>query len=114
MYTKKKQGGAKKGVDAFCQISHLVHKGSPLEVQGDDKSERQIDPGKTKEEESEFSVVKSFVGLLAPRGGLDSHRRIDGCATAVSFDDLEWNIEEEDRSIFVELYFEVMELSGRR
>ncbi len=65
-----------------------MHRGNPLEVQGDDKSERQFDPGKTKEEEGEFSVVKSFVGLLAPRGGLDSHRRIDGCATAFFSGDL--------------------------
>ncbi len=58
-------------------------------MQGDDKSERQFDPGKTKGEEGEFSVVKSFVELLAPRGGLDFHRRIDDCATEFSSGDLE-------------------------
>ncbi len=65
-----------------------MHRRNPLEVQGDDKSERQFDPGKTKGRESEFSVVKSFVELLAPRGGLDSHRRIDGCVTEFSSGDL--------------------------
>ncbi len=67
-YTQRRRSKVvrKKVVDAFCKISHLVHRRSPLEVQGDDKSERQFDPAKTKEEKRVSSVLLNHLWGFSP------------------------------------------------